>query len=158
MSSYVNFWVKNQKGQVTRLFSYSRSNMIYRVANDCNIWNDQGYASPLTIDRVADMRGELETRKRQEEKQICNYKTSIETVKDFKDITLEEKMSAIEEYWNLIEECQEEIEEITFAVDILILLEEIRSNNSDWNASREERDNVIWAGIDCGMKGEEEND
>lgn len=156
MSSYVTFWVKNRKGQVTTLFSYSRSNMIYRVVYACGVWNSGDQASPLTMDRIADMRSELETRKKQEEKLIRDYKANIEMIKDFKNTTLEERMAAIEEYQGSIEDCQREIEEIEFTTDILILLEEIRSNNSNWNATKEEKDNVIWVGIDCDMKGEEE--
>lgn len=159
MSSYVSFWVKNQKGQITPLFDFSRSNTIYRAMWDCGIRGGKDYrAEPFTLDMAKEVRERLDSQLHTYTNYIRDYKDKIEMVKDFKNTTLEERLAVIEDCQNAIAEYKEELNQINFAIDILILIEEIRETNCDLNTTREEKNNVIWAGIDCHMKGEKDEE
>lgn len=164
MSSYVSFWVKNKDGAVTRLCDFSRSSFIYQVAReagidgkydeqaDKSIWDRDKWAEPYTA-AVAD---EVLTRLN---KKISSWKDSIEKIKEkiniVKDMTntpLSEKLEAIDEYTESMDEYRLDLKQLEAAATQIDFLEIVRDTVS-YGMPEEEKDNCLWAGIDCTMKG-----
>lgn len=168
MSSYVEFWAKNKKGAIIRLDSFSRSSKLYQTisevginceyedAPDKSMWERRRYAIPFTEARLSDVAAELDNEIDKTKKIIKEYKDKIILIKEIAGSTLEEKMSYINDYLASIEEWEQELIEIQYARDYLCFLKGVRSANS-YGLATEEKDKILWVGIDCEMRGEEED-
>lgn len=169
MSSYVTFWFKDKKGNRIILGDYSRASVIYQIAYECGVDCIKGkkdendffckrYAEPFTFDRSREMINALQEEKAANKKIIEENNKKIELIKDFKNTTVEERLAAVEDYMNSNKSCEENGVELEYAINFLTFIEEVRDINS-WSLSKEDKDNLIWAGIDCYIKeNKEDND
>ena len=157
MSSYISFWVKNKDGAVTRLCDFSRSSFIYQVARevgiegkydeqtDKNIWDRNKWAEPYTKADSNEILTRLNEKIKSWKNSIEKIKEKINIVKNMANTPLNEKLEAIDEY-------ELELEQLEAAVTQIDLLEIIRETVS-YGMSEEEKNNCLWAGIDCNVKG-----
>ena len=164
MSSYISFWVKNKDGAVTRLCDFSRSSFIYQVARevgiegkydeqiDKNIWDRNKWAEPYTKADSNEILTRLNEKIKSWKDSIEKIKEKINIVKNMANTPLNEKLEAIDEYTMSIDEYELDLEQLEAAATQIDLLEIIRATVS-YGMSKEEKDNCLWAGIDCNMKG-----
>lgn len=164
MSSYISFWVKNKDGAVTRLCDFSRSSFIYQAARDVgiegeydkqtdkNIWDRDKWAEPYTIKKSDELLTRLNEKIKSWKDSIEKIKEKINMIKDIANTPLNEKLEAINEYTESINEYKLDLEQLEAAATQIGFLEIIRDTVS-YGMSDEEKDNCLWAGIDCAMKG-----
>lgn len=164
MSSYVSFWVKNKDGAVTRLCDFSRSSFIYQVARevgiegkydeqtDKNIWDRDKWADPYTKEKANEILAHLNEKIKSWKDSIEKIKEKINIVKSMANTPLNEKLEAIDEYTRSIDDYKLDLEQLEAAATQIDFLEIIRDTVS-YGMSKEEKDNCLWAGIDCSMKG-----
>ena len=164
MSSYVSFWVKNKDGAVTRLCDFSRSSFIYQAARevgiegkydeqtDKNIWDRDKWAEPYTKANADEILTRLNEKIKSWKDSIKKIKEKIDMVKNMANTPLAEKLDAIDEYIVSIDEYKLDLEQLEAAATQINFLEIIRDTVS-YGISEEEKDNCLWAGIDCNMKG-----
>ena len=164
MSSYVSFWVKNKDGAVTRLCDFSRSSFIYQAARevgiegkydeqtDKNIWDRDKWAEPYTKANADEILTHLNKKIKSWKDSIKKIKEKIDMVKNMANTPLTEKLDVIDEYIVSIDEYKLDLEQLEAAATQINFLEIIRDTVS-YGMSEEEKDNCLWAGIDCSMKG-----
>lgn len=164
MSSYVSFWVKNKDGAVTRLCDFSRSSFIYQAAReigiegkydeqtDKNIWDRDKWAEPYTKANADEILTRLNEKIKSWKDSIEKIKEKINIIKDMENTPLNEKLDFIDEYIISIDEYKLDLEQLEAAATQINFLEIIRDTIS-YGMSEEEKDNCLWAGIDCNMKG-----
>ena len=164
MSSYVSFWVKNKNGAVTRLCDFSRSTTIYQAAKevgiegkydeqtDKNIWDRDKWAEPYTKANADEILARLNEKIKSWKDSIEKIKEKINIIKDIANTPLNEKLEAIDEYTASIDEYKLDLEQLEAAATQIGFLEIIRDTVS-YGMSEEEKNNCLWAGIDCSMKG-----
>lgn len=164
MSSYVSFWVKNKDGAVTRLCDFSRSSFIYQAARevgiegkydeqtDKNIWDRDKWAEPYTKANADEILTHLNEKIKSWKNSIEKIKEKINIIKDIANTPLNEKLEAIDEYTASIDDYKQDLEQLEAAATQINFLEIIRDTAS-YGMSEEEKDNCLWAGIDCNMKG-----
>ena len=164
MSSYVSFWVKNKDGAVTRLCDFSRSSFIYQAARetgiegqydeqtDKNIWDRNKWAEPYTKADSNEILARLNEKIKSWKDSIKKIKEKIDMVKNMANTPLTEKLDVIDEYIVSIDEYKLDLEQLEAAATQINFLEIIRDTVS-YGISEEEKDNCLWAGIDCNMKG-----
>ena len=164
MSSYISFWVKNKDGAVTRLCDFSRSSFIYQVARevgiegkydeqtDKNIWDRDKWAEPYTKANADEILTCLNKKIKSWKDSIKKIKEKIDMVKNMANTPLTEKLDVIDEYIASIDEYKLDLEQLEAAAIQINFLEIIRDTAS-YGMSEEEKDNCLWAGIDCSMKG-----
>lgn len=164
MSSYVSFWVKNKDGAVTRLCDFSRSSFIYQVARevgiegkydeqtDKNIWDRNKWAEPYTKADSNEIFTHLNEKIKSWKDSIEKIKEKINIVKNMANTPLNEKLEAIDEYTRSIDDYKLDLEQLEAAATQINFLEIIRDTVS-CGMSEEEKNNCLWAGIDCNMKG-----
>ena len=73
-------------------------------------------------------------------------------IKNMANTPLTEKLDVIDEYIMSIDEYKLDLEQLEAAAAQINFLEIIRDTVS-YGMSEEEKDNCLWAGIDCSMKG-----
>lgn len=166
MSSYISFWIKNKDGTIIRLCDFCRSSKIYQMAKETgidgiydkkenqDIWNVDKWAEPYTREKSSRIisvtnRWITETKER-----IIELNEKINLIKDMANSTIDEKLEKINDYENYIAEYKEDLESLTAAATQVYFLEEIRDTICSYRSSNEEKDNCLWAGIDCNMKGD----
>ena len=164
MSSYVSFWVKNKDGAVTRLCDFSRSSFIYQAAReagiegkydeqtDKNIWDRDKWAEPYTKANADEIFTRLNEKIKSWKDSIEKIKEKIDMIKNMANTPLTEKLDVIDEYIMSIDEYKLDLEQLEAAAAQINFLEIIRDTVS-YGMSEEEKDNCLWAGIDCSMKG-----
>ena len=164
MSSYVSFWVKNKDGAVTRLCDFSRSSFIYQAARevgiegkydeqtDKNIWDRDKWAEPYTKANADEILTRLNEKIKSWKNSIEKIKEKINIIKDIANTPLNEKLEAIDEYTASIDDYKQDLEQLEAAATQINFLEIIRDTAS-YGMSEEEKNNCLWAGIDCNMKG-----
>lgn len=164
MSSYVSFWVKNKDGAVTRLCDFSRSSFIYQAARevgiegkydeqtDKNIWDRNKWAEPYTKANADEILTRLNEKIKSWKDSIKKIKEKIDMVKNMANTPLTEKLDVIDEYIMSIDEYKLDLEQLEAAAVQINFLEIIRDTVS-YGLSKEEKNNCLWAGIDCNMKG-----
>ena len=164
MSSYVSFWVKNKDGAVTRLCDFSRSSFIYQAARevgiegkydeqtDKNIWDRDKWAEPYTIKKSDELLTQINKKINSWKDSIKKIKEKIDMVKNMANTPLTDKLDVIDEYIVSIDEYKLDLEQLEAAAAQINFLEIIRDTVS-YGMSEEEKNNCLWAGIDCNMKG-----
>ena len=164
MSSYVTFWVKNKDGAVTRLCDFSRSTAIYQAARSIGLvgtyekptpascWDCFCWAEPYTIKKSDELLAQINDKIKSWKDSIEKIKEKIDMVKNMANTPLTEKFDALAEYTASIDECKIDVEEFE-AADTQINLVEIIRDTVSCGMSEEEKNNCLWAGIDCNMKG-----
>ena len=164
MSSYVSFWVKNKDGAITRLCDFSRSSFIYQAAReagiegkydeqtDKNIWDRDKWAEPYTKANADEIFTCLNEKIKSWKDSIEKIKEKIDMIKNMANTPLTEKLDVIDEYIMSIDEYKLDLEQLEAAAAQINFLEIIRDTVS-YGMSEEEKDNCLWAGIDCSMKG-----
>lgn len=165
MSSYVTFWVKNKDGAITRLCDFCRSSKLYQIAKeagidgtydkpkgDKDIWSVNKWANNVSCDKLTKMLSIANEYIVNNKERINELQEKINLIKDMAHSTIEERLDAINDYEHYICEYKTNIEQLEAAAAQIAFLEEIK--NSAWyGATETERNNVLWAGIDCNMKG-----
>ena len=159
MSSYLTFWVKNKKGNITPLASFSRSTEIYQKARElglsgsrdhCEDILDTTYATPYTTDDSIKLISLLES-------SVNARASSIKTVQDniYLALTtsnsLEDKMEYVNDCRLDIEELQEDIETYKCYINYLNFIEIIREEQDNYDNTKD----TILVGIDAVVEGEE---
>lgn len=164
MSSYVSFWVKNKDGAVTRLCDFSRSSFIYQAARDVgiegvydkqtdkSILDRDKWAEPYTRANANEVLAHLNEKIKSWKDSIEKIKEKINIVKNMANTSLNEKLEAIDEYTESIDEYKLDLEQLEAAATQIGFLEIVRDTVS-YGMSEKEKDNCLWAGIDCAMKG-----
>ena len=164
MSSYVSFWVKNKDGAVTRLCDFSRSTAIYQAARSIGLvgtyekptpascWDCPCWAEPYTIKKSDELLAQINEKIKSWKDSIEKIKEKINIIKDIANTPLNEKLEAIDEYTASIDEYKLDLEQLEAAAAQVNFLEIIRDTVS-YGMSEEEKNNCLWAGIDCNMKG-----
>lgn len=164
MSSYVSFWVKNKDGAVTRLCDFSRSSFIYQAARDVgiegeydeqtgkDIWDRDKWAESYTIKKSDELLTQINKKINSWKDSIKKIKEKIDMVKNMANTPLTEKLDVIDEYIMSIDEYKLDLEQLEAAAVQINFLEIIRDTVS-YGMSEEEKNNCLWAGIDCNMKG-----
>ena len=164
MSSYVTFWVKNKDGAVTRLCDFSRSTAIYQAARSIGLvgtyekptpascWDCPCWAEPYTIKKSDELLAQINEKIKSWKNSIEKIKEKINIIKDIANTPLNEKLEAIDEYTASIDEYKLDLEQLEAAAAQVNFLEIIRDTVS-YGMSEEEKNNCLWAGIDCNMKG-----
>ena len=169
MSSYVSFWVKNKDGAFTRLCDFSRSSEIYQacynngvkgkvVKNEKDPYWPTTYAEPYTKEKADAVIKTIEEKIKSHKKYIENYNKKIELIKDMKDTSIEDRLDYINDYENSIKEIEEDLDCTETEYNYLNFIEIIRDTIAPYKATKEERDTVIWAGIDCSIEGEKDEE
>lgn len=152
MSSYVNFYIKNNKKNVyTYLFGYSRSSKTYEVFYETmgNNHNKEGYCNELTKEDLSyiinHINSEINTYKER-----CNEREQFNIQVGSWNNSIDEKLELINEGFEMIDFYKEEIEALTRAkVEYSLLLEII-----DFNPDKAQ----LFAGIDCYVNKNEEDE
>lgn len=166
MSSYVTFWVKNKDGAITRLCDFCRSSKLYQIAKevgidgtydkpkgDKDIWSVNKWANNVSCDKLTKMLSIANKYIVNNKERINELQEKINLIKDMAHSTIEERLDAINDYEHYICEYKTDIEQLEAAAAQIAFLEEIK--DSAWyGATETERDNVLWAGIDCNIKGD----
>ena len=170
MSSYVSFWVKNKDGAITRLCDFSRSSFIYQAASYAGIngkydeqpdggilWDRDKWAEPYTKAKANEILTYLNEKIKSWKNSIEKIKEKINIVKNMANTPLNEKLEAIDEYTRSIDDYKLDLEQLEAAATQIDFLEIIRDTVS-YEMSEEEKDNCLWAGIDCNMKGDNDEE
>ena len=169
MSSYVSFWVKNKDGAVTRLCDFSRSTAIYQAARSIGLvgtyekptpasaWDCSCWAEPYTIKKSDELLAQINEKIKSWKDSIEKIKEKINIVKNMANTPLNEKLEAIDEYTRSIDDYKLDLEQLEAAATQIDFLEIIRDTVS-YGMSEEEKDNCFWAGIDCNMKGDNDEE
>lgn len=166
MSSYITFWVKNKDGAITRLCDFCRSTNLYQVAKEAgidgdydkpeegkDIWSVNKWATNVSCDKLTRMLSIANEQIVNIKERITELQEKINLIKDMANSTIDERLEAINDYEHYICEYKEDLEQLEAAVVQIAFLEEIR--DSAWSHSMKiDRDKILWAGIDCNMKGE----
>lgn len=165
MSSYISFWIKNKDGAVIRLCDFSRSTPIYQAARDiglkgiyekptpASLFDCYCWAEPYTIKKADELLAQIKEKINSWKESVEKIKEKINIIKDITNTPLNEKLEAINEYTSSIDEYKLDLEELEAAATQIIFLEQIR-DTATYGWSEEEKDKCLWAGIDCEMKGE----
>ena len=170
MSSYVTFWAKNKDGAIIRLCDFCRSTKLYQVAKEAgvdgeydkpeegkDIWSVDKWATSVSCDKLTRMLSIANEHIVNIKERVNELQEKINLIKDMANSTIDERLEAINDYEHYICEYKEDLEQLEAAVVQIAFLEEIR--DSAWHSSTEiERDKVLWAGIDCSMKGAEDEE
>ena len=170
MSSYVSFWVKNKDGAVTRLCDFSRSTAIYQAASYAGIngkydeqpdggilWDRDKWAEPYTKAKANEILTYLNEKIKSWKDSIEKIKEKINIVKNMANTPLNEKLEAIDEYTTSIDDYKLDLEQLEAAATQIDFLEIIRDTVS-YGMSEEEKDYCLWTGIDCDMKGDNDEE
>lgn len=141
MSQYIEFFINPAISESFYLLDcYSRSNYVYQVAV-----NYVPYGKITLLNRVIP---EINKAIDEEIKQFMKLRTRkedmIESVKSFSDLSIEDRIEAIEQYKNDVEEINEEIVQLEFARNFYCIL-----NGFDENLH-------IYAGIEVGEPTKED--
>lgn len=165
MSSYVEFWVKNKKGQYTLLLYRSRSDQLYQacykagvygktVKKDENDFFGTVYAQPFTLNTAALVRSNIREEIERYKKYIVNEKEIINSIWNAANNSIEEKTNAVNELLDSIEESKDDIKQCEAAMSALDFIADVREANK---YGREDMDDIIYAGIDACIEGEEDD-
>ena len=150
MSSYVNFYIKNNKKNVyTYLFGYSRSSKMYEtfyetLGSNCN---KQGYCNELTKEDLISIRSHIKDEIDREKKNRIERENFMSQVGGWNN-SVGEKLELINECREFINYLEEDIEALIYAQAIYGVLYEMVDFNPDKSQ--------LYAGIDCYISKEEE--
>lgn len=152
MSSYINFFIRkdiDEKPYFIPLGSFSRSSHIYQAITNAPYEKIR----PLKYEELSDSIRDLEVRKQKYEDTIKDIEHKITSLIPSFNNSIEEKMEEIREQQNYIDDIQEELSEIQFAIGYFCSLQEIIYDNEYQGSAK---DNLIYCGIDI-SEPEEEN-
>lgn len=148
MSSYVNFYLKDSKGNYSYLFGYSRSHMVYESFYHVMGYNKvNDYCGELTIEDCRYIREYLKDKQNSNMREIEDHKVALANIGSWNN-TIKEKMEYMSDWQYSIKEYEEEIECCKFADNLYFIL----SDMLDFNPNHI----TIYAGIDCWASKEEE--
>ena len=162
MSSYITFWVKNKKGNVTPLASFSRSTEIYQKGMSIGLRGRHEtspeiggttYAIPYTTNDSVELISLLKESINTSERAINALQDNISLVLKTTD-SLEDKMDYITSYKSDIDEYKEQIERCNCYINYLNFIEIIREEQDNYDNTKE-IDDTILVGIDAVVEGEE---
>ena len=152
MSSYVNFYIKNNKKNVyTYLFGYSRSSKIYEAFYEtmgCNR-NDDGYCNELTKEDLIAIRSYIKDELARDKKSKADREQFMSQIGSWNN-SVEDKLELINECREFINYLEEDIEALISAQTVYGVLYEMIDFNPDKSQ--------LFAGIDCYISREEENE
>lgn len=151
MSSYVEFYLKDcKKGFYTHMCGYSRSSSIYQI-----FYNTFGYNTDsdnncrvLTKEDLRSLISEISDHIQSTSHQIEEILEDIKNLASWNN-QIDDKMEYYSDWKQTIELHKENIEDYKFARSCFSFLLNMLEDNSNLQ---------IYAGIDCGMQGEEDED
>ena len=144
MSSYINFFVE-KNGVFISLTDYSRSNPMYRAAENCVPYEDGVKLDEKIYSYIKE--GFEESIERCK-KALKRYEYNIEFTRKAEGITLDKKLEAVEEYQSFIEEVNEELEMTKAQLNHLNFIYRI----TDWTCG----ETNVWVGIEWDPNYKEE--
>ena len=150
MSSYVNFYIKNNKKNVyTYLFGYSRSSKMYESFYETlgNNRDAQGYCNELTKEDLINICNYIRDEIDHDKKNKAEREQFISQVGGWNN-SIEEKLEFINDCREFINYLEEEIEALIYTQAIYGVLYEMVDFNPDKSQ--------LYAGIDCYINKEEE--
>ena len=123
MSSYVNFFIKvNDSVPMVHLTDFSRSHVIYDIASTTGA--PYGATKQVTAELARTMTELARERLTSYEHSLAEYNEQKVLIAQFNN-SVEEKLQAISEYAEIIEELKEYIDETRYAEDFFMTLEMI---------------------------------
>lgn len=156
MSSYVHFYIKNQKsGQLTYLMSYSRSSNIYKACNNAGLngrviktgeglLDSYRVVAPVKVSQIAELKNSMSELVEGYDQHIKDCQEEIDSISKWIN-PISEKLEVQRELKSSIEEWKELRDEAVFALDFFIILSHIADDGGySGNA-----DDIIYAGIDA---------
>lgn len=150
MSSYINFYLKVED-KYCPLGSYSRNCSEYQFFKNFIPYEE---LAPLTLEKLADVKEDVEFSIGNKKKAIIRYSNDIELIKTFNN-PVEDKMELIENHLSTIEEIKEDLEADVSCLAFIHFLTNILTDiGYDAYAKSHDikADNYLWAGIDVGIK------
>ena len=150
MSSYISFYLKVEDKYCTLGF-YSRNCSEYRFFKDFVPYEKVG---PLTLEKLADVKEDVEFSIENKRKSIIRYSNDIELIKTFNN-PVEDKMKLIENHLSTIEEIKEDLEADVSCLAFIHFLTNILTD-IDYDVYAKSHgikaDNYLWAGIEVSIK------
>ena len=125
MSSYIYFYIKPNENQYILVDYFSRSNKIYGYASNYAEWEKLKPLSEESINYIIDrILKDIESAK----EYIAKHNKLINDIRGMNN-SINEKLEAIGNYQEVIEEAEEEIAELNYTEDFFLTLSMIYNHN-----------------------------
>ena len=144
MSSYINFFIRkdiNEEPYFIPLGSFSRSSAVYQAVTSCPFERIRA----MKFEELNSTVNDLCDSRRKYEECIKNAQNKIVTIIPSFNNSVQEKMEGIDEQERYIDDINEEISDIQFAIGYFSCLQEIVFDNENYSSSK---DTIIYCGID----------
>lgn len=143
MSAYIQFFVRNENTFMP-ISIYSRNNTVYKYFDEYTPW---GKIKPVTRELLSKVRNDINEDLAVTQKRYDHAKEMKEWIATLNN-SLEEKMEYIENTEEVLSECCEEIEQLTYAKHYLNFLDDvIESVEYEDNIDHK---NYLYVGIEVG--------
>lgn len=139
MSSYINFFVKSKSNELCPIGDFSRNTVLYRTFEHIVPF---GKVISIAKQTILDVREELKTQREAEEIVLKENKELLNKISTFNN-SIEEKISAISDQQDVINDIKCSIYEIKYAYNYVTALLEIVDTQPVENEN-----NYIYAGIE----------
>lgn len=146
MSMYVNFFIKRDN-KFIRIADYSRNSQIYKITSDCLPY---GKARALTIFDLENFSNTVREDIIECKKRIEKINTCINNISNFNN-SIEDKLEAIHTYEMDKSDWEDDIEELQFAKNFFMFLEDLIESGIYGEENKEMNSNkYLYAGIEVG--------
>ena len=136
MSQYIHFFAKSNHDDFIQIDCFSRSNAIYQITNQViNVPYES--ISQISKSYCKDCQNVISGYIINKKETIANYNKKIDIISKFNN-AIEEKITAIDDCLICIEECEQWLDELQYAENFFITLQNIQA--------------PIYVGIDCGSE------
>lgn len=139
MSSYINFFIKSKSNELCPIADFSRNTVIYRTFEHIVPF---GKVISIAKQTILDVQEELETQREAEEIVLKENEEILNKISTFNN-SIEEKISAIYDQQDVIDDIKCSIDGIKYAYNYITTLLEIIDTQSVENEN-----NYIYAGIE----------
>lgn len=129
MSQYVQFFIRTKEDKFVFLCEYSRSSMIYQVANDIGAVYEK--VRELPARSLIQARNILEGYQRINESKIKQLQEDIIRIQGCNN-SLQEKREAFEDTQDMIDEYKQDLDEINYAENFFCFLLDIAESQDLW--------------------------
>ena len=139
MSSYINFFVKSKSNELCPIGDFSRNTVLYRTFEHIVPF---GKVISIAKQTILDVKEELKTQREAEEVVLKENEELLNKISTFNN-PIEEKISAIYDQQDVINDIKDSIYEIKYAYNYVTALLEIVDTQPVENEN-----NYIYAGIE----------
>lgn len=146
MSMYVDFFIKRDN-KFIRIADHSRNSQIYKITSDCLPYGKVRALTIFDLEKFSDIVHEdiIECKKHIEKINIC-----ISNISNFNN-SLEDKLEAINTYEMDKSDWEDDIEELQFAKNFFMFLEDLIESGIYGEENKEMNSNkYLYAGIEVG--------